>query len=97
LDVCKMLEQHFKEMQDIEFTVERGKLFILQTRSGKRTAHAAIRIAVDMVKEGVLTKQQALLRILPSHLEQLVHKQIDPSFKAKPIATGLPASPGAAT
>jgi pyruvate,orthophosphate dikinase len=97
LDVCKMLEQHFKEMQDIEFTVERGKLFILQTRSGKRTAHAAIRIAVDMVKEGLLTKQQALLRILPSHLEQLVHKQIDPSFKAKPIATGLPASPGAAT
>jgi len=97
LDVCKMLEQHFKDMQDIEFTVERGKLFILQTRSGKRTAHAAIRIAVDMVKEGLLTKQQALLRILPSHLEQLVHKQIDPSFKAKPIATGLPASPGAAT
>ena len=97
LDVCKMLEQHFKDMQDIEFTVERGKLFILQTRSGKRTAHAAIRIAVDMVKEGLLTRQQALLRILPSHLEQLVHKQIDPSFKAKPIATGLPASPGAAT
>ena len=97
LDVCKLLERHFREMQDIEFTVERGKLFILQTRSGKRTAPAAIRIAVDMVKEGLLTKQQALLRILPSHLEQLVHKQIDPGFNAKPIATGLPASPGAAT
>lgn len=97
LDVCKMLEQHFKDMQDIEFTVEKGKLFILQTRSGKRTASAAIRIAVDMVKEGFLSKEQALLRVLPAHLEQLVHKQIDPSFNAKPIATGLPASPGAAT
>jgi len=97
LDVCKLLERHFREMQDIEFTVERGKLFILQTRSGKRTAPAAIRIAADMVKEGLLTKQQALLRILPSHLEQLVHRQIDPGFNAKPIATGLPASPGAAT
>jgi pyruvate,orthophosphate dikinase len=97
LDVCKLLEHHFREMQDIEFTVERGRLFILQTRSGKRTATAAVRIAADMVKEELLTKQQALLRILPSHLEQLVHKQIDPSFNAKPIATGLPASPGAAT
>ncbi|MGA8857480.1 MAG: pyruvate, phosphate dikinase, partial [Candidatus Bathyarchaeia archaeon] len=97
LDVCKLLERHFREMQDIEFTVERGKLFILQTRSGKRTAPAAIRIAVDMVKERLLTKQQALLRILPSHIEQLVHRQIDPGFNAKPIATGLPASPGAAT
>jgi pyruvate,orthophosphate dikinase len=97
LDVCKLLERHCTEMQDIEFTVERGKLFILQTRSGKRTAPAAIRIVADMVKEELLTKQQALLRILPSHLEQLVHKQIDPGFNAKPIATGLPASPGAAT
>lgn len=97
LDICKLLERHFSEMQDIEFTVGRGKLFILQTRSGKRTAPAAIRIAVDMVKEGLLTEQQALLRILPSHLEQLVHRQIDPGFNAKPIATGLPASPGAAT
>ncbi len=97
LDMCKMLEQHFKDMQDIEFTVEKGKLFILQTRSGKRTASAAIRIAVDMVEEGFLSKEQALLRVLPAHLEQLVHKQIDPSFNAKPIATGLPASPGAAT
>ena len=97
LDVCRMLEQHFMDMQDIEFTVEKGKLFILQTRSGKRTASAAIRISVDMVKEGFLSKEQALLRVLPAHLEQLVHKQIDPSFNARPIATGLPASPGAAT
>jgi pyruvate,orthophosphate dikinase len=97
LDVCKLLEHHFKDMEDIEFTVEKGKMFILQTRSGKRTAPAAIRIAVDMVKEGLLTKEEALLRVLPSHLEQLVHKQIDPSFKGRPIATGLPASPGAAT
>lgn len=97
LDVCKLLEHHFNDMQDIEFTVQRGKLFILQTRSGKRTAPAAIRIAADMVVEGFLTKEQALLRILPSHLEQLVYKQMDPKFKGKPVATGLPASPGAAS
>jgi pyruvate,orthophosphate dikinase len=97
LEVCKLLEQHFKDMQDIEFTVENGKLFILQTRSGKRTASAAIRIAVDMVNEGFLRKEEALLRALPSHIEQLVHRQLDPSYKSRPIATGLPASPGAAT
>jgi pyruvate,orthophosphate dikinase len=97
LDVCRLLEQHFKDMQDIEFTVEKGKLFLLQTRSGKRTAPAAIRIAVDMVNEGLLSKKQALLRVLPSHLEQLVHRQIDPGYEVKPVATGLPASPGAAT
>jgi len=95
--LCRVLEHHFKDMQDIEFTVEKGKLFLLQTRSGKRTAPAAIRIAVDMVTEGLLTKQEALLRVLPSHLEQLVHRQIDPNYNVKPIATGLPASPGAAT
>ena len=97
LDVCNLLEEHFRDMQDIEFTVEKGKLFILQTRSGKRTAPAAVRIVVDMVREGLLTKEQALLRILPLQLEQLVHRQLDPSFKGRPIATGLPASPGAAT
>lgn len=97
LDLCELLEKHFKDMQDIEFTVEKGKLFILQTRSGKRTAPAAIRIAVNMVSEGLLTKEQALLRVLPSHVEQLVHRQLDPGYKGKPIATGLPASPGAAT
>jgi pyruvate,orthophosphate dikinase len=97
LSLCQLLEHHFKDMQDIEFTVEKGKLFLLQTRSGKRTATAAIRIAVDMVNEGLLTKQESLLRVLPSHLEQLVHRQIDPNYHVKPIATGLPASPGAAT
>jgi pyruvate,orthophosphate dikinase len=97
LDVCKLLERHFRDMQDIEFTVERGKLFLLQTRSGKRTAPATIRIAVDMVSEGLLDKEQALLRIQPGHIEQLVHRQIDPAHKGRPVATGLPASPGAAT
>ncbi|MGP8071202.1 MAG: pyruvate, phosphate dikinase [Candidatus Bathyarchaeia archaeon] len=97
LDLCRLLERHFKDMQDIEFTVEEGKLFILQTRSGKRTAASAIQIAVDLVKDGLLTKDESLLRVLPSHLEQLVHRQIDPTYEARPIATGLPASPGAAT
>jgi len=94
---CKLLEQHFKDMQDIEFTVEKGRLYILQTRSGKRTAAAAIKIAADMVREGLVSKDQALLRVQPSHVEQLVHRQLDPESKVKPIATGLPASPGAAT
>jgi pyruvate,orthophosphate dikinase len=97
LALCQLLEHHFKDMQDIEFTVEKGKLYLLQTRSGKRTAPAAIRITVDMVNEGLLTKEESLLRVLPSHIEQLVHRQIDPNYDVKPIATGLPASPGAAT
>jgi pyruvate, orthophosphate dikinase len=97
LDLCRLLEHHFKDMQDIEFTVEKGRLFLLQTRSGKRTAPAAIRVAVEMVNEGLLTREESLLRVLPSHLEQLVHRQIDPNYPIKPIATGLPASPGAAT
>jgi pyruvate,orthophosphate dikinase len=97
LDVCELLEDHFHDMQDIEFTVQKGQLFLLQTRSGKRTAPAAIRIAVEMVREGLLSKDQALLRVQPAQIEQLVHRQIDPSHKGKPIATGLPASPGAAT
>ncbi len=97
IGACKLLEQHFKDMQDIEFTIERGKLFLLQTRSGKRTASAAMRIAVDMVKEGLFTKETALLRVQPPQVDQLVHPQIDPSHHGRPIATGLPASPGAAT
>ena len=97
LDVCNLLENHFHDMQDIEFTVQKQHLFLLQTRSGKRTAPAAIRIAVEMVDEGLLSKDQALLRVQPAQIEQLVHRQIDPSHKGKPIATGLPASPGAAT
>lgn len=97
LEVCKILEHHFKDMQDIEFTVEKGKLYILQTRSGKRTARAAVKIAVAMVREGLLSREQAVLRVQPSHIEQLLHPQVDPSYEGHPIATGLPASPGAAT
>lgn len=96
-ETAKRLEQHYKEMQDIEFTVERGKLFILQTRSGKRTAQAAIRIAVDMVKERIIDRKQALLRVDPDQLNQLLHRRIDEKAERKILAKGLPASPGAAT
>jgi pyruvate, orthophosphate dikinase len=96
-ETCKRLEQHYKDMQDIEFTVERGTLFILQTRTGKRTAQAAIRIAVEMEKEGFIDKQTALLRVDPDQLNQLLHRRIDDTFVRKQLAKGLPASPGAAT
>jgi pyruvate,orthophosphate dikinase len=90
------LEQHYCDMQDIEFTVERGKLYLLQTRSGKRTAAAAVRIATEMVAEGMIQSREAVLRVPPDQLDQLLHPVIDPSVRATPIATGLPASPGAA-
>jgi len=92
------LEKHYKDMQDMEFTIQEGKLFILQTRNGKRTAHAALKIAVDMVAEKLIDKKTAVLRVEPSQLDQLLHKQIDPIAKKKAdlIARGLPASPGAA-
>lgn len=96
-DTCKQLEMHYQEMQDIEFTVERGKLFILQTRNGKRTAQAAIRIAVEMEKEGIIDKKTALLRVDPDQLNQLLHRRIDDSVAKNILAKGLPASPGAAT
>jgi len=96
-DTCKLLEQHYQEMQDIEFTVERGQLFILQTRNGKRTAQAAIRIAVEMVEEGIIDKKTALLRVDPDQLNQLLHRRIDDKFEKIILAKGLPASPGAAT
>ncbi len=96
LDVKKKLEKHFKDMQDIEFTVEKGKLFILQTRNGKRTARAAVKIAVDMVKEKLITKKDAILRITPEQIENLLHPQLQPGKENKHIATGLPASPGGA-
>ncbi|OIK12061.1 pyruvate, phosphate dikinase [Bacillus sp. MUM 116] len=96
-DTCKRLEQHYQEMQDIEFTVERGKLFILQTRNGKRTAQAAIRIAVEMVAEGIIDKKTALLRVDPDQLNQLLHRRIDDKYQRTLLAKGLPASPGAAT
>lgn len=98
-EVCKTLEDHYKDMQDMEFTIEHGKLYILQTRNGKRTANAALKIAVDLVKEGQITEKEAVLRIEPKQLEQLLHPNFNQeSLKsAKIIAKGLPASPGAAT
>ena len=91
------LETHFKDVQDIEFTIQEGRLFILQTRNGKRTTQAAVRIAVDMVKEGLIDKNTAISRINPSDLDQLLHPTFDPKAKKEVIAVGLPASPGAAT
>ncbi len=98
LEVRKNLENHYKDMQDMEFTIEKGKLYILQTRNGKRTAAAAVQVAVDLVKEGLLTKEQALLKVEPESLNQLLHKQLDPKSKRvkELLAKGLPASPGAA-
>ncbi|MBA2686602.1 MAG: pyruvate, phosphate dikinase [Gemmatimonadaceae bacterium] len=97
LETQDRLERHYRDMQDLEFTVERGKLFLLQTRSGKRTAAAAIRIARDMVKEGLIDKKEAVKRVPAAEVEQLLHPIIDPAVNAEPIATGLPASPGAAS
>src|SRR5712671_1288929 len=91
------LETHYCDMQDIEFTVQRGKLYMLQTRNGKRTAKAALKIAVDMVREGLIDKKEAVARIVPSSLEQLLHPTLDPKAERKVIAKGLPASPGAAS
>ena len=97
LNTQERLELHYADMQDLEFTVERGKLFLLQTRTGKRTAAAAVRIAHDMVGEGVIDKHEAVLRVPAGQLDQLLHPIIDPSVNAKPLCTGLPASPGAAS
>ncbi|XQY91472.1 pyruvate, phosphate dikinase [Metabacillus sp. HB246100] len=94
---CELLEKHYRDMQDIEFTVERGSLYILQTRTGKRTAEAAIRIAVELVEEGMITKEEALLRVDPDQLNQLLHRRIDDTSDKQQLAKGLPASPGAAT
>jgi len=97
--IAETLEKHYRDMQDMEFTIERGKLFMLQTRNGKRTAAAALKIAVDLVNEGMLTKEEAILKVEPKQLDSLLH----PAFEqkalkaAKPVAKGLPASPGAAT
>lgn len=90
-----ILEKHYKDMQDIEFTIEKGKLFMLQTRNGKRTAPAAIKIAVDMVREGLIDEKTAVLRVAPSQLDQLLHPSLDPKAEKNVIAKGLPASPGA--
>jgi pyruvate,orthophosphate dikinase len=92
-----MLEKHYRDMQDMEFTVERGKLWMLQTRGGKRTAKAALKIAVELANEGLITRKDAVSRIDPASLDQLLHPTIDPQAKRDVIATGLPASPGAAS
>lgn len=94
--IREKLEHHYKDMQDMEFTIQEGKLYLLQTRNGKRTAHAAVKVAVDMVKEGLIGKQAAILKVPPAHLDQLLHPRFDPKEKKQEIAKGLPASPGAA-
>jgi pyruvate, orthophosphate dikinase len=95
-EITAKLEKHYKDVQDFEFTIEKNKLYMLQTRSGKRTAKAAIKIAVDMVKEKLITKEEAIMRVEPKTLDQLLHPVIDPKEKLNVIAKGLPASPGAA-
>ncbi|GBD16252.1 Pyruvate, phosphate dikinase [bacterium HR26] len=96
LEVADRLERHYRDMQDLEFTVEHGKLYMLQTRIGKRTGRAAVKIAVDMVREGLIEPREAVQRVSPEQVEQLLHPMIDPDWKGEPLARGLPASPGAA-
>ncbi|MCP3985998.1 MAG: pyruvate, phosphate dikinase, partial [bacterium] len=94
--IYKRLEKHFRDMQDIEFTIQNGKLWMLQTRTGKRTAQAAVQIAVDMAKERLISREEAVLRLDPSSLDQLLHPTLDPDAPRDVVARGLPASPGAA-
>ena len=96
VDICQRLEAHFKDMQDIEFTIQEGKLYMLQTRTGKRTAEATVKIATDMVEEGLINKETAVMRVEAEHIERLLHPRIDPKAELEVIAHGLPASPGAA-
>ncbi|RAK52298.1 pyruvate, phosphate dikinase [Phenylobacterium deserti] len=95
--VVEKLEKHYRDMQDIEFTVEKGRLYMLQTRNGKRTAKAALKVAVDLASEGLITREEAVMRVEPASLDQLLHPTIDPSSPRDVVAVGLPASPGAAT
>ena len=97
--IAETLEKHYRDMQDMEFTIEKGKLFMLQTRNGKRTAAAALKIAVDLYNEGMITREEAIMKVDPKQLDALLHPNFEPSAlkKAKPVAKGLPASPGAAT
>jgi pyruvate, orthophosphate dikinase len=97
LELHNRLESHYKEVQDFEFTIERGTLYCLQTRNGKMNAQAMVRTSVEMFKEGLISKEKALMRVDPAMLEQLLVPQLSPNFKGKPLATGLPASPGAAS
>ncbi|MDP5053476.1 MAG: pyruvate, phosphate dikinase, partial [Congregibacter sp.] len=97
LDAQALLEAHYRDMQDIEFTVQEGRFYLLQTRSGKRTGRASVRIAVDMVREGMINEKEALLRVSPEHVQSFLHPMVDPDAARTVIATGLPASPGGAT
>jgi pyruvate,orthophosphate dikinase len=99
LEIAEKLEKHYKDMQDMEFTIEKGKLFMLQTRNGKRTATAALKIAVDLVSEGMVSKEEAIMKVDPKQLDALLHPNFEPTAlkAAAPVAKGLPASPGAAT
>ncbi len=97
LQTARQLEAHYHDMQDLEFTIERGKLYMLQTRRGKRSGRAAARIAVDLVNEGVIARKEAVNRVSPEHIEQLLHPVVDPTAQVSVLATGLPASPGAAS
>jgi len=97
IEIANRLEDHYRDMQDIEFTIERGRLYILQTRNGKRTAPAAIRVAVELSREGVISKDEAITRIEPGQLGQLLHRRMDTEAKLEVLAKGLPASPGAAS
>lgn len=95
--ICKILEKHYRDVQDVEFTIEQGRLWMLQTRTGKRTAEAAVKIAVDMMEEGLISKEEAVGRVTPKQIEQLLHPRIDPKAKIKVLAKGINASPGAAS
>lgn len=97
LEIASKLEAHYRDIQDLEFTIERGKLWMLQTRSGKRTAKSALRVAVEMAEEGLITREEAVMRIDPASLDQLLHPTISPQAHRDVVASGLPASPGAAT
>ena len=96
VEILATLERHFGDMQDVEFTVEEGKLYMLQARSAKRPPHAAVRVAVDMVAEGLLTRERALAKIDAGKLEALLHPSFDPGYEFEPLARGVAASPGVA-
>src|SRR2546430_1516443 len=97
-EITANLERHYRDVQDFEFTIEEGKLYMLQTRNGKRTGPAAVRVAVDMVEEKLISKTEAIQRVAPAQLDQLLHPVLDPAMRKslQKISTGLPASPGAA-
>src|SRR5207249_10249887 len=95
-EITTRLERHYRDVQDFEFTIQEGKLFLLQTRNGKRTAQAAVRIAVEMIAEKLISEPEAILRVEPASLDHLLHPRLDPKAKAKLLTTGLAASPGAA-